>query len=833
MVTRQRPAARLSAAGVPPRLLDRHLLGITQMAVVLLDGSGRVLRWTPAAEDVFGAPYDAVAGRPLRTLLNLPQENRSAFDFGDRQPRHVWTGVCLVARLDDGAVREIAWWVYPLAGPGDARGLAVAADAQRIKEHGHGLALGDVLIAPPPPTPLTATSGVRILRVEPTLVQSSTVDAALLRRRLVEVLPPDLDHGQITDQVLARGHPAVNVSVTVRLPFAGQRDTAPRVGRLRPETLPRPAVSTGSAPPEAPERNAAPPETAPPETAAAPYDPPSAEALEHRAAQGRLDFLNHVGARLADTLDPVQTAGALCDALVPSFADFAGVQLLESIVSDQELPPVEADASPSVVRVAMRYDEEDGHWDDLVPLGEVIRMPSRTPLADDLSTGRSINVARVGERVSRRISSRVGGRDLRPLLRGRALLITPLIARGKILGTIVLLRRRDRPPFGEPEVAVAEELGRRAAVCVDNGRLYRREARVAAQLQHSMLPGAPPDVAGAQICYRYVPADEAVRVGGDWFDAIPLPGSRLALVVGDVMGHGLTSAAIMGQLRTAVRTLAPQDLPPDQLLRQLDDLARRLGDECLATCVYAVYDPVARRCEIANAGHLPPVLVTPSGESWLLEVPPGAPIGVGGVAFETVSFDVEDGSQFVLCTDGLVERRGRPLDVGLTALREFLSGPPRPLEDVCETLIERFSTTGRHDDDIALLAVRLEGIPKEDVFAWSLTAEPAVVRETRRLARQALETWGLHALVPTVELLVSELVTNAIVHGAGDLGLRLIRANALLCEVRDDGYDLPHLRRAETTDENGRGLQLVSALAEHWGTQRTPTGKVVWFEHPL
>ncbi|MCO6010590.1 SpoIIE family protein phosphatase [Actinoallomurus purpureus] len=802
MVTRQRPATRLAAAGAPPRLLDRHLLGITPLGVILLDELGRVAHWNSTAEDLFGAPYDAAAGRPLRTLLRLPQEHRSAFEFGGHHLRHVWTGVCLVPRVDDGRLREIAWWVYPLTGPDDVRGLAVAADAQRIREQGPGLALGDVLVVPPPSTQLSATGGVRILRVEPTLVPSSAADSAMLRRRLTELLPHGADDDQIADQVLARGYPAVNVSVTVRLPFAGHRDTSPRLKRVRT-------------------------------TVAPPYDPPVVDALEQAAAQERLDFLNHMGARLADTLDPVQTASVLCDALVPSFADFAGVQLLESIVSDHEVPPAEADASPSVVRVAMRYDEEDGHWDHLVPLGEVIRLPSGMPLAGDLTTGQSINIPRVSERVSRRISSRVGGRDLRALLRGRALLITPLIARGKVLGTIVLMRRRERPPFGEHEVPVIEELGRRAAVCVDNGRLYRREARVAAQLQRSMLPDAPPVVAGAQICYRYVPADEAVRVGGDWFDAIPLPGSRLALVVGDVMGHGLTSAAIMGQLRTAVRTLAPQDLPPDQLLRQLDDLARRLGDECLATCIYAVYDPVARRCEIANAGHLPPVLVSPSGESWLLEVPPGAPIGVGGVAFETVGFDVEDGSQFVLCTDGLVERRGRPLDVGLTAMREFLTGPPRPLENVCETLIEGFSTAGRHDDDIALLAVLFEGIAKEDVFSWTVRAEPAVVRETRRLARQALETWGLDALAPTTELLVSELVTNAVVHGAGDVGLRLIRANSLLCEVADDGYDLPHLCRAEATDENGRGLQLVSAFAERWGTQRTPTGKVVWFELPL
>jgi anti-sigma regulatory factor (Ser/Thr protein kinase) len=368
---------------------------------------------------------------------------------------------------------------------------------------------------------------------------------------------------------------------------------------------------------------------------------------------------------------------------------------------------------------------------------------------------------------------------------------------------------------------------------VDNGRLYRRETRAARELQKTMLPDAPPVVAGAQICYRYVPANETVRVGGDWFDAIPLPGGRLALVVGDVMGHGMTSAAIMGQFRTAVRTLAAQDLPPGRLLRQLDDLACRLGDDYIATCIYVVYDPVARRCEVANAGHLPPVLVSPFGDSELLDVPSGAPIGVGGVAFETAEFEVEDDSQFVLCTDGLVERRGQGIDVGLAALRDYLSGPPQPLESVCQTLIDGLGAGRPRDDDIALLAVRFKGIPKDDVISWTFDALPVRVRHSRELVREALATWGLSHLADTVELLVSELVTNAVRHGAGDIGLRLIRTDSLLCEVRDDGYELPTLRRADVTAENGRGLQLVTALAERWGTQRTPTGKVVWFEQSL
>jgi anti-sigma regulatory factor (Ser/Thr protein kinase) len=348
-----------------------------------------------------------------------------------------------------------------------------------------------------------------------------------------------------------------------------------------------------------------------------------------------------------------------------------------------------------------------------------------------------------------------------------------------------------------------------------------------------MLPATPPVVTGAQICYRYVPASQTAHVGGDWFDAIPLPGGRLALVVGDVMGHGLTSAAIMGQLRTAVRTLAAQDLPPDHVLRQLDDLAQRLGEECIATCFYAVYDPVARICEIASAGHLPPVLITPYGQGRLLRVPAGAPIGVGGVPFETVAFDVPDDSSLVVCTDGLVERRHRDIEAGLVALRDHLSGPVQPLEMLCEVLItdlEDLEGGDRPDDDVALLAVRFEGIPKDDVVSWTFAAEASMVARTRAMAREALDRWGLLELTPTVELLVSELVTNAFLHGGGDIDLRMIKATSLVCEVRDDGHDLPHLCHAEGMDESGRGLQLVSHLAERWGTHRTPTGKVVWFE---
>jgi anti-sigma regulatory factor (Ser/Thr protein kinase) len=289
----------------------------------------------------------------------------------------------------------------------------------------------------------------------------------------------------------------------------------------------------------------------------------------------------------------------------------------------------------------------------------------------------------------------------------------------------------------------------------------------------------------------------------------------------------------MGQLRTAVRTLAAEDMRPARLLRQLDGLARRLGEDYLATCLYAVYDPVERRCTLANAGHIPPVLVSAYGDSRVLGVPSGVPIGVGGEPFETVEVEVEDGSQLVLCTDGLLERRDRDLDQGLELMRSRLAGAPPDLDRTCDSLLDTLAAA-TPTDDIAIVAVGFDGLPKDDVAAWErLEPRPSTVPWVRAQVAARLADWGIGPLTDTVELLVSELVTNALVHGAGTIGLRLIKGGTLLCEVYDDGADLPRLRHAEATDESGRGLQLVSHLTARWGTHRAEPGKVVWFEHLL
>jgi anti-sigma regulatory factor (Ser/Thr protein kinase) len=546
----------------------------------------------------------------------------------------------------------------------------------------------------------------------------------------------------------------------------------------------------------------------------------------------RLAFLSEAGEQVASSLDHLQTSRALARMLVPRFADYAALLLLEEVVQEFVLSLGKPGDMTAIRRVVVVHNDEPGRWDDTVPEGETLVMPPGSPCVESMNSGRSVHIPRVIPELAEQISARFTDRDLRPLITNRSLLVVPLVACDRVFGNIVLMRKTDRPPFDDLDLDMVEEVARRAAMSIDNGRLYRREIWVAQQLQRSLLPTAPPEIAGARVCYRYLPASEAAKVGGDWFDAIPLPGCRLAIVMGDVMGHGLTSAAIMGQLRTAVRMLAAQDLRPDQLLRRLDDLSLRFGEDYIATCLYLVYDPVARRCRLANAGHVPPILVSPCGRSTVLDVPSGLPIGVGDEPFETIEFEVEDDSQLVLCTDGLVERRDRDLDEGLAALCAQLSGAFGSLDVTCDAVLEALTPDVRMDD-IALLAVGLDGIPAADVTSWNLSAEPSMVPKTRAMVRERLREWGLAEISDTVELLVSELVTNALVHGAGEIGLRLIRVSTLLCEVRDDGSELPYLRSAGDNAESGRGLQLVSFLAERWGNRRTESGKVVWFEHSL
>jgi anti-sigma regulatory factor (Ser/Thr protein kinase) len=291
-----------------------------------------------------------------------------------------------------------------------------------------------------------------------------------------------------------------------------------------------------------------------------------------------------------------------------------------------------------------------------------------------------------------------------------------------------------------------------------------------------------------------------------------------------------------------VHNFSALDLPPDELLGLLDELVGRIDQDedaedsggaiTGATCLYAIYDPTSRKCTVARAGHPPPALVLPDGSVEFPEVPAGPPLGLGGLPFETVDLVLEEGSRLVLYTDGLVEDRERDIDVGLEMLRSALAGADRSPEDTCRVVLDAL-LPARPSDDIALIVARTHALGADRIADWQVPADPAAVGEVRASVTRQLARWGLDDMVFATELILSELVTNAIRYGNGPIQVRMLRDRSLICEVFDASSTSPRLRYAAGTDEGGRGLFLVAQLSERWGTRYTPTGKVIWTEQPL
>ncbi|MFF7389142.1 SpoIIE family protein phosphatase [Streptomyces scabiei] len=567
------------------------------------------------------------------------------------------------------------------------------------------------------------------------------------------------------------------------------------------------------------------------------------DSSEQFAARQRLALLNEAAGSIGTKLDVVQTARELAELIVPRLADFASVDLLESVLQGEEpeMGPVEDGVR---LRRAAHHSGTPGAPEAAIALGAADVYPPFSPPARALLSGEPV-LTRTGEHQLDSWFAEHGARSAR-LREAEApdlsLMAVPLVARGTTLGVAVLVRilTPEHPDaFDQEDVSLAEELSSRAAVCVDNARRYTRERSTALALQRSLLPKTVAGQAAVEFASRYLPALSQAGVGGDWFDVIPLSGTRVALVVGDVVGHGIHASVTMGRLRTAVWALADVDLPPDELLTHLDDLVEHLaaGDgtgegEIGATCLYAVYDPVDRSCSIASAGHVPPVVVRPDGSVQVVEVAAGPMLGVGGLPFETTELQLPEGSVLALYTDGLVEARDRDVDTGTAALCAALGGSVGGLERACDTVLKALLPEVPADD-VALLLARTRALDAEQVAVWNLTDEPALVAGARRLATDQLNRWGLEEAVFVTELVVSELVTNAIRYGGAPIQLRLIRDRTLICEVSDASSTSPHLRRARSFDEGGRGLLLVAQLTDRWGSRPSGAGKTIWAEQAL
>ncbi|MGW3411431.1 SpoIIE family protein phosphatase [Streptomyces sp. NPDC000888] len=798
--------------------VEHAAAGRIPLAVVVVDRGGLVSHWSTGARRLFGASKEDAVGRSAVDLLPvsgaLPEDDETA-PYG-AYAAYDGLGPDLESSLDGrlsypaaGRARltvtgrdrvDVLWWAYPLVGPGQERLLVLAADAGAMRHEDQDL------------------DGAAVERMAPGFaLHTDFPGAEELARGLPEILPSmSVGEGaRIVAQILELGYPVLEFSQNDRVPVTPDWGVPRRTERkARRERAARAAVTGEPLPSDVQDEG---------------------EDLEYVAVRERLEFLNEVSGRIGTSLDLSQTILEVSRAVVPRFTDVAGTYLREQVVAGEGFPEGVPDTTTMWHRVAVEHTDEPGRWDDVVPVGEAMPFPAHTPFFQCMTTGEPVLVPRISEQMGHMIAAQFEKRDIRPLITHRSMLVVPLKARNVVLGFMILLRHPERVEFNDMDRVTGAELAARAGLVLDNARMYTYQESVAETLQDSMLPHIAPRMAGCDIATRYLPGTLLGRVGGDWFDSVKLPGSRTALVVGDVMGHGLNSAAMMGQLRTAVQTMAALDLPPAQLLRNLDDLAQRLGDNYLATCLYAVYDPIAGELHIANAGHIPPVIVrAANGHSDLLDLPTGAPIGVGGVPFEAVRVRVEPGDRLVMCTDGLVEVRGEDIGVGLATLCESAAHPAASMDDACDTIIRALNTRGGRKDDVALLMARLNGIEPEDVAEWRLALDPIEAGRARAVVREQLHEWGLTALADPAALMAGELVTNAVRHARSrHIGLRLVRGETLLCEVDDDDHTLPTLLSAGPEDEFGRGLRVVSRLAREWGTSRTSAGKTVWFELTL
>ncbi|MGA5166529.1 MULTISPECIES: SpoIIE family protein phosphatase [Streptomyces] len=779
----------------------RGPLDVTKAATAALDADGTVVGWGPAAHALLGYPANEAVGRPIGSfIVDRPGEYHLATPLpGAAQARHK----VLHMRRRDGHIIRVATATLPLShdGTGPARLLAVAdADEterwEALQSMLRGLATQSPVGLAIYDTDLRVVWTNHALYEEMGTLQYAGLgpDEMVARGEILsDGYPATLE--ETMREVLVTGEPVIELHYSGRPPADPEHDHVWSCSYYRLQDADGRPLGVCEE---------------------------TVDITDRYLAQQRLDLLVRAGGRVGTSLDMTRTAQELSAVAVPQFADGITVDLLD-VVLEGDQPTAETLTAGRVVRVWQGpADRPHGSGPDGVDY------PEGSLQARCLAAGHPVL-------------------DTSPDTDGpHSRLAVPLRTEGAFLGVVTFCRDAHPDPFESGDLPLADELVARAAVCIDNGRRYTREHAAALTLQRSLLPRHLPRLTAVDVAHRYLPADSMAGVGGDWYDVIALPGTRVGLVVGDVVGHGVRAAATMGRLRTSVRALARLDLPPDELLTRLDELITHDVHEQTATqaepddaalgvtCLYAVYDPVTGRCSMARAGSPLPSVVDPAtGRISHPDIPAGPPLGLGGLPFESAEFTLAEGSLVALFTDGLIQGRSSDRDAQLDALHRVLAEHHRPLDDLCDRIVGTL-LPGPVDDDAALLLVRTRTLDSHEVAAWDLADDPEAVGRARALATGQVDAWGLDGeLSFTTELVVSELVTNAIRYASGPIQLRLIRDRTLICEVSDTGHTSPHLRRAGSDDEGGRGLFLIAQMTQQWGTRYTPTGKTIWAEQPI
>ncbi|QIZ01084.1 SpoIIE family protein phosphatase [Streptomyces sp. S1D4-11] len=784
-----------------------HTVTTAQGALIAIDGQGVLTLWTQAAESLLGYSQDQVLGRHLSDLLTAPTP---AF-WQAPELAVEWAGL-LDIKLSAGTTRSLS-----------ARAHRVAVTNA---EHANWL-----ICLMPRTTALHNETDQAILwwLFERAPVALSVYDADLrcLRQNAAMTrllgIPEDERRGMHPAQILsgpdgATWEDRLRQSINTGAPVPDREVQGRVLGDPN-----RDRVFTASA---SPMLNGSGQTIGICTTVT--------DITEQRRARDRLMLLNEASTAIGSTLDVLTTAQELADVLCPRLSDWTNIDLLESMLHGEEPGPFTGHVALS--RAAYKSFRE-GAPETVSRLGDVVLYPAHSPPVQCMAANRSIVLATTDQVTRAWLADDPVRASRFREYKWHSIMVTPIAARGAILGVAALLRNR-LDVFTDEDRLLIEELVSRAAVCLDNARRYTRERTAALTLQQSLLPQTLPHQTAVETASRYLPADSRSGVGGDWFDVVPLSGKRVALVVGDVVGHGINAAATMGRLRTAVRTLADVDLPPDELLTHLDDVLIRLRDEnedpdesgnMGASCAYAVYDPIAQTCSVACAGHPPPAMVLPDGTATYFDVPNGPPLGVGCLPFEFTELPLPEGSLLAFYSDGVLNTRDRDIDDALEELLESLRAPTPSLDALCESVLRRLLPS-LPTDDAALLLARTRALSADQVAVLDIPVQDSYVSTARSWTTQHLEGWGLTESGFVTELVVSELVTNAIRYGRAPIQLRLIHDTTLICEVSDASSTTPHMRRARLSDEGGRGLLLVAQLTQKWGTRHARHGKTIWCE---
>ncbi|MFE7270975.1 SpoIIE family protein phosphatase [Streptomyces sp. NPDC057623] len=800
---------------------------VADAAPVLLDAQGLVAGWTRDAQRLLAYAAPEAVGRSVAELLGTEDAGRVPELLERCRRDGGWTGLLTARHRDGPPVRLMVRITPALDTRGPARWLVLLSELADAPGWDMSRATLEQMVTRSPVGIAIVDTDLRFVWSNDALAQyGGGPPSHRLGLRLADI-QPGLDSSSIESQmrqVLASGVPIVGYEHVGHARSAPLRETAHMMSFTR--------LDDGHGHPTGV------------------YYTVEDITDRHRARQ-RLALLDRAGERIGRTLDITHTAQELADVAVPGLADLVTVDLLESVLGGGEpaAGPLGDTARVPLRRAGQRAGTESVPQ-AVVAIGEVVTYPAGSPPIRCLRTALSWREERLDPLGEAWAEHARGGRAAIFLELGlHSVMIVPIRARGVTLGLTTFFRRNRQEPFEEDDLNLAEDLVSRAAVCVDNARRYTRERDAALVLQRSLLPHQLPEQDALEVSACYRPADELTGLGGDWYDVIPLSGARVALVVGEVPGHGIDAAAAMGRLRTAVRTLALLDLPPEEVLAHLDDLvarsAREEGVQADAEeaavaqsvgsgCVYVVYDPVDGQCTMAAAGHPAPAVVLPDGEVTFVDLPQGASLGVGGPPYESVELALAAGSTLALHTDGLLAREEADwaVDADRDRLRRALELHATSLDLQCRAVVDAL-TPARPHDDVALLMARTRLLGTEQVADWDLPSDPAAVADARKTAARMLTEWGLQELAFTTELVVSELVTNAIRYSNGPIRLRLIRERALVCEVFDGGATAPHLRHPRTTDEGGRGLLLVAQVTQRWGTRFVPEGKIIWAEQSL